>query len=137
MIILRNKVYLIISTGCLAGYVWLYFVSTSSQPKPSFEACLIKQITNIPCPSCGSTRAVISLLKGNFSNALLINPLGYAVAAIIFLSPLWIAYDVINKRKTFISFFEKFEAFIKKPQFAIPLILLVMLNWIWNITKGL
>ena len=29
------------------------------------------------------------------------------------------------------------ETYLKRPQLAIPLVIIVIINWIWNITKGL
>jgi len=122
----------------LAGYIWLYFglLNEKSVSKP-IEVCLVKHITNIPCPSCGSTRSVLSLTKGNFIEAFIINPLGFLIAIIMFLSPLWIMVDIAAKRNTLYNVYQKIETYLKRPQFAIPLILLVIINWIWNITKGL
>lgn len=138
MTIDRNKLYTILFTACIAGYIWLYFsLNTTETKNKSFEFCLIKHTTNIPCPSCGSTRSIISLTKGNFLEALIINPLGYIVAVIMFSAPIWIAIDIITKRKTLFEFYQKIETYLKKPRYAIPLLLLVIINWIWNITKGL
>ena len=124
--------------ACIAGYIWLYFgLTTDGSENKSVEVCLIKHITNIPCPSCGSTRSVILLTKGNFNEALSINPLGYIIATIMLLTPLWITIDIASKRKTFFDFYQKIETYLKKPLYAIPLILLVIINWFWNITKGL
>jgi len=134
----RNKLYSIMFIACLAGYVWLYFGLTSNNiENKSVEICMIKHTTNIPCPSCGSTRSVISLTKGNFHEALLINPLGYIIAIIMLLSPLWITIDIATKKKTLFEFCQKIEIKLKKPQYTIPLILLMIFNWIWNITKGI
>lgn len=66
-----------------------------------------------------------------------INPLGYVVAIILLIAPLWIIIDVLIKRKTLFNFYKKIEAYLKKPLYAIPLILFVLINWIWNVTKGL
>jgi len=134
----RNKLYSIMFIACVAGYIWLYYsVSNNYTENKSFEVCIIKHTTNIPCPSCGSTRSVISLTKGNFIEALLINPLGYIVAIIMFLTPLWIVIDIATKKKTLFEFYKKTEINLKRPQYTIPFILLVIFNWIWNITKGL
>ena len=38
-------------------------------------ACPMYAVTGIPCPSCGSTRAVISVLRGDFTAALRWHPL--------------------------------------------------------------
>jgi hypothetical protein len=111
--------------ACLAGYVWLYYSITNNiTEKKSVEVCLIKHVTNIPCPSCGSSRSVISLIKGDFIGALNFNPIGYLVAIIMLIAPIF-------------DFYLKIETYLKRPKIAIPLILLVIINWIWNITKGL
>lgn len=122
----------------MAGYIWLFISMTLNlTEKKTVEVCLIKHLTNVPCPSCGSTRSVISLANGKFSDALQINPLGYVVATIMLLSPIWILIDVLFKKKTLFDFYKKMETFLKKPKFAIPLIFFIVVNWIWNIAKGL
>ena len=134
----RTKLYLFLFIACLAGYSWVYYsMNNTGATSNTVEVCLIKHVTNIPCPSCGSTRSVISLTKGDFVQALKINPLGYIVALIMLLAPMWILFDVATKRKTLLGFYQKTETFLRRPKFAIPLILLLIINWIWNITKAL
>lgn len=134
----RNRLYSILLIACLVGYVWIYFnIAENWAENSSVEVCLIKHTTNIPCPSCGSTRSVISLAKGDFINALQTNPLGYLIAAIMLITPLWIAFDFARQRKTLFNFYRRVEVHLKKPGLAIPLILLLVINWIWNISKGL
>ena len=134
----RNRLYSLLFTACLAGYIWLYFSITKNiTENKSVEICFIKHLTNIPCPSCGSTRSIISLTKGDFIGALNINPIGYLVALIMLVAPLWILADTIMNKNTLFDLFQKIETLLKRPMIAIPLILLVIINWIWNITKGL
>ena len=134
----RNRLYSLLFTACLAGYTWLYFSITKNiTENKSVEICFIKHLTNIPCPSCGSTRSIISLTKGDFIGALNINPIGYLVALIMLVAPLWILADTIMNKNTLFDLFQKIETLLKRPMIAIPLILLVIINWIWNITKGL
>lgn len=133
----RNRLYSILFIACLAGYIWLYVGKTIIiTEKKSVEVCLIKHITNIPCPSCGATRSVISLMKGNFVEALYSNPIGYIIALIMIIAPLWIIADLVLKSDSLFSCYNKIEFHLKKPKYAIPLILLVIINWIWNISKG-
>ncbi|MCE2771205.1 MAG: DUF2752 domain-containing protein [Saprospiraceae bacterium] len=101
------------------------------------EVCLIKNATNIPCPSCGTTRAVVSLVNGDFFEALFLNPFGYIVALIMLLAPIWIVFDLISKKNSLFIFYQKIEKFLVRPKLAILLIFLVLANWIWNISKGL
>ena len=134
----RNKLYLILLIACLAGYIWLYFgFKNEITENNSVKVCVIKYVTNIPCPSCGSSRSVISLIKGDFISAFKFNPIGYLVAIIMIIAPIWILIDVIKKNKTLFDFYLKTEKYIRKPNIAIPLILLVIINWIWNIVKEL
>lgn len=138
MSINRNKLYTLLFISCLAGYIYLYISLTSNFIEhKSVEVCPIKFTTNMPCPSCGSTRSVISIVNGKFRDALSINPLGYIIAIVMVLIPLWLLIDVLIKKKSLFKFYIKMETYLKKPQLAIPLIVLVLINWIWNITKGL
>lgn len=134
----RKKLYSTLLIACIAGYIWLFYSITSNiAENKSVEICLIKNTTNIPCPSCGSTRSVISLTKGNFVEAFGINPLGYIVALIMLIAPFWIISDVMFKNNSLLKCYQIIESHLKKPNYAIPLILLVIINWIWNISKGL
>ena len=134
----RNKLYSILFTACIVGYIWIYFISEKQfTENSSVNACLIKHLTNIPCPSCGSSRSVISLLNGDFIVALNFNPIGYIVALIMLVAPVWIIMDLIKKTNSLFNFYLKTENYLKRLMIAIPLILLVIINWIWNITKGL
>ncbi|MDA3945028.1 MAG: DUF2752 domain-containing protein [Bacteroidetes bacterium] len=134
----RRKLYTLLFLSCLAGYIWLYVGSTKNPAENhSVGVCLIKHTTNMPCPSCGSTRSVLSITRGEFSDALQTNPLGYVIALIMLLLPLWIVTDLVFNKRTLFDGYQKMEIVLKKPQIAIPLIALVLINWIWNITKGL
>jgi hypothetical protein len=44
--------------------------------------CPLKTVTGIPCPMCGMTRGVTSLVHGDFAHALLMNPAAYVVVAL-------------------------------------------------------
>lgn len=134
----RNKLYSILLIACLAGYIWLYFSITKNLAESkSVEVCLIKHTTNIPCPSCGSTRSIVSLTKGDFIGAFTLNPFGYLIALIMLISPIWIIADFTMRSNTLFKFYQKVETYLKRPKYAVPLILLVIINWAWNILKGL
>jgi hypothetical protein len=131
----RNNLYLMLSVACLAGYIWFFFTITADNK--SVEVCIIKHLTNMPCPSCGSTRSVVELSKGNFVTALKLNPIGYVIVIIMFTLPIWIIIDVLTGSRSLLNFYLKSENHIRRPQYAIPLILLIIINWIWNVKKGL
>ena len=94
-------------------------------------------MTGYPCPSCGTTRAVVLILEGRIIESILLNPFGILVMIIMTIFPIWILKDVFLKKETFYIWFKKTEATIRKPWLASILILLVLLNWVWNIYKHL
>jgi hypothetical protein len=90
--------------------------------------CAFKQATGLPCPSCGSTRAAESLLRGHPVRAWLYNPLvvtAGAVAAAVLSVRLASARAVkldLSRREVHVA--------------LIVLIALVMANWIYLIVRG-
>lgn len=129
---------MLVFIACAAGYLWLAFnIQHEKKHIDGIEVCLFKRVTNIPCPSCGSTRAMLSLTKGNFANALDTNPIGFILAFILLIVPFWIIVDFIGRKDSFFRLYQRMEKVLNKPQYAIPLVLLIVINWIWNISKGL
>jgi len=47
------------------------------------DLCLFKRFTGYPCPTCGTTRGIISLLHGQYINAWLYNPLVFSIGIIV------------------------------------------------------
>jgi hypothetical protein len=90
----------------------------------------------LPCPSCGSTRAVLSILHGDLMRALFLNPLGFIIVLLLLLCPLWLLYDLFTGKTTLFKTYQTTEIILKRPIIVLPLILLISLNWIWNILKG-
>jgi hypothetical protein len=98
---------------------------------------MIKNVTGYPCPSCGTTRAVQALYKGDWVSSLKLNPYGIIVSSALLILPFWIGFDLATKRKSFFKAYNKIESVLKQKKIAIPLIILVVINWIWNIYKEL
>ena len=131
----KNKLYLIVSIACFSGY--LYLLITNYSENDQISVCMIKNATGYPCPSCGSTRAVQAFFRGNLTGSFLFNPFGIIVSIALLILPFWISIDLATKRKSFYLAYNKMEAVLKQKKIAIPLIILVVLNWIWNIYKEL
>ena len=133
----RNRLYLFLFMACVVGFIWLaitYNQGSSNTGKPG--VCLFKRLTNIPCPSCGSTRSVLSLLKGDITGAVMSNPLGIILLILLVLTPIWIFCDLVGKKSTLFIFYNRSEYFLRRKWVASSAILIVLLNWIWNIYKG-
>lgn len=135
----KNKLYSLLLIACFFGYMYLGFSIFNSErnQNPDFKGCLFKSITTIPCPSCGTTRSIQLLIKGQFFEAVKINPFGLIVALIMLTVPVWIIADMLLKKQTFFDWYHKIEHFIRTKWIATMLIILVLLNWIWNIYKNL
>jgi len=48
------------------------------------QLCLFKQLTHLPCPTCGFTRSTLCLLHGRLGQAWLYNPLLCSIIALFF-----------------------------------------------------
>lgn len=132
----KNKLYLIVVIACFSGYLYLFYTTHYSEDG-QISVCMIKNVTGYPCPSCGTTRAIQALIKGDLIQSLKLNPFGVIVSSAMVLLPFWIGFDLATKRKSFYEAYNKMETVLKQKKTAIPLIILVVLNWIWNIYKEL
>jgi hypothetical protein len=47
------------------------------------QLCLFKRVTGVPCPTCGFTRGVFSLLRGHPVEAWLCNPLLFSFLMVL------------------------------------------------------
>ena len=65
---------------------WLVLVAATVYLSSNFnqfaQLCLFKRLTGFPCPTCGSTRGVLSLLHGHIIDAWLYNPLLFSAVGL-------------------------------------------------------
>ena len=132
----RNRLYLLLLLFSLAGYGWLAWNFFQITPS-AFTPCPFKTITGMPCPSCGTTRAILLLSQGQLTESLWLNPLGIIIGSLMVILPIWLLYDIVTKKDTLYKSYRNFENTIRLRRVAIVLILLILTNWIWNIQKGL
>lgn len=114
----------------ISGYFFLYNFSNQID---GHTICLFKAATGIPCPACGSTRATLQLLHGDYLSSILINPFGILTNILIAVSVLWMISDIVKNHETFFTFLRKDWNHRIKVFAAV----IVIANWIWNIQKGL
>lgn len=134
MSISKNRLYVLVITLTAVGSAWLFY---NSQNINTHSICFIKNITGIPCPSCGATRSILALSKGEILNAIWINPLGIIMMPFLIVVPIWVTYDLIMHKDGLHRMYLKFEAYITKPFIRNSLIVLFLMNWAWNILKQL
>ena len=133
-----RKFYYFTSSFLVIGLGWISWnLFCFQQAKPGLQICVLKNTVGLPCPSCGTTRSVLHLVQGDLSTALLMNPFGIIVFIGLVVIPFWILYDYWNVKRTLWTYYLQFINFFSNKKFSFVVIVLVLLNWIWNIQKGL
>lgn len=134
----KKRIYLALSLGSVLGWSWLIFNQFIFQnyPASQLHACFIKQTTGLPCPSCGSTRSVVSLLNGHVQEAVLYNPLGIVLVILLLTIPTWLLLDQLRKTDSLYRFYKTFLNLFSSKIGIATAILLILSNWIWNFMKG-
>jgi hypothetical protein len=133
----KRKLYLFILGFALTGISWVFLNHYLAKAhKTSVNICLFRQVTGIPCPSCGTTHAVLSIAQGRFGKAAYENILGYPLLLVIIILPLWILADLYRKKDSFYRFYRKAEIFLRKKWIAWPVILLLLINWGWHVFRN-
>lgn len=69
--------YLCFAAVIAVYYVVLYFIG---------ETCILREITGVPCPACGMTRAFLSLIKLDFGGYMYYNPAAIPCAVAVILA---------------------------------------------------
>jgi hypothetical protein len=103
----------------------------------STTVCLFKNTTGLACPSCGTTRAMEALLHGNLLHSFQINPLGIPGFMAMAFIPFWLFFDACTRKNSLHLTWVKAEYWLRQPIVYWPAILLILVNWAWNITKQL
>lgn len=105
-------------TLCLVGIVVLVAHALG------ITLCLFRRVTGFPCPFCGTTRACLTLLRGNVLEALKYNPLA---VAIVFLGPFALWLILLRKvwRRTAVV------------MATVLVLIAVSLNWAYLLTRGI
>ncbi len=93
--------------------------------------CGLKVALGIPCLSCGSTRATLSLLDGNFLTAISLQPL---IVSIYFLIAAWglASFGTFLRDRKLILDLTRIEDIA----FKVSLVALPLLNWAYLIWRG-
>jgi hypothetical protein len=139
----RNRLYILVLALSFAGYGWLAWnlavdggggARGNALPTP----CLIRQATGVPCPSCGTTRAMEALAAGDVGRSASTNPFGLLLALALVAFPAWIVHDLARSRDGFHRFYLAVErTFRERRGVAFAGVAVVLANWGWNIVKGM
>jgi hypothetical protein len=100
-----------------------------------FSPCLIKLFSGYPCPACGTRRAMVAALKGDFIISLHINPYGLFFLLLAVLVCVGFLHDKLHCSHFFNNLYNRIECLFKKKIIIALFALLMLLNWVWNIEK--
>lgn len=128
------RFYAIAAILLVAAWLWVLF---NLQPGGAgYTTCIIKNVTGLPCPSCGTTTAVTYLLQGAWQEAFFHNPLGFLILPLMAIVPVWMLLDVMLKRNSLQRAYLQIENSLKrKPVLLGFIFVLILINWIWNLCK--
>jgi len=76
-------------------------------------------------------------MKGDFREAVKENPLGFLVALMLIVFPIWILVDLFTRKKSFFDFYSTMEDLLKRKWIAYPAVILLIINWILNIHRNI
>lgn len=126
------RLYALLCAGWMAALVWLFF---SYNGEAELIACPIKLVWHIPCPACGTTRAIQALMHGDVSGLWHYNPLGLVAVLMLITLPFVLVYDALFRRMLCCRLYEWGERWVVKYKYWF--ISIVLLNWAWGIYKHL
>jgi hypothetical protein len=134
----KKRLYIFLLLVSLTGCSWLAWnIFEATFHRVTTSLCLFKAITHLPCPSCGTTRSMLLLVNGYIGKSLWINPFGVVLSFALFIIPFWILADILWKSDSFFRRYVSAERLLTQRKWlSVPAIAVVLLNWIWNIIKG-
>jgi hypothetical protein len=116
----------------VGGSVWLSLIGAFRFLYPVRSAgvvlCPLKRMSGVPCPTCGATRSVLSLLNGNPGGAIAYNPLFFAGTMLLFAVVL-IRLVLARKVRIHVSRTERLGIWVLLTVF-------VLSNWAYVICMG-
>lgn len=114
----------------ITGLVWLFLIFFA---EVDVVLCPFRLLTTLPCPACGTTRALVCVARGYVGRALLLNP------NIVFILPAVVIYTVAGIidllfGKSYIPFlYGKLQALFNNKRVLIAFLLFESLVWLHNL----
>lgn len=90
--------------------------------------CPFKRLLHIPCIGCGMTRAVVTIIHGNFLESFRYNLMALPLIIIGLVSVPFVVVDIIKNQTTYIN---KIDQLVQK--YSIFIFGLVTVVWLFNL----
>ena len=118
--------FLVLGSSAIMGFVAYKFGLLPMLP------CHFKEITGHPCPTCGTTRLVLSIFNFDFKAAFFYNPFVFVSGILLGLWTLTGFIPVFFKKKLVISF-----SALEKKVLIFLFLILFLLNWAYLWVNGI
>lgn len=118
---------LLVPLGFVPLAIWLL----ATRPRQDV-GCLMKAVWDMPCMTCGGTRATTALFRGEFLEAIRFQPLiifGYGVLLVWGIVSLW---AFLTKRSLVLDLSRREDWIVKGIILGAPLV-----NWLYLYTAGI
>jgi len=99
------------------------------KPVNAPSLCLVKRASDMPCPTCGSTRAVKHILAGDLLQALMSNPFVVIIGGLV---ALWCLVHIVFRRSIQLNVNTRSRRIM-----WMILIAAFLLNWVYLIGAGI
>ena len=130
----RKRFYGVLMLMLAASYAWIgYNGIVRAQGADGVSICIVRTVTGVPCPGCGTTRSVIHALHGEVLDAVKSNPLGLLAVAALCVLPFWIAVDLARGRASLMHAYNVLNHQLARRAVLVVIVLLVLCVWTWNI----
>lgn len=134
----RQRLTALSLTLSLLTYAWvgLNWLLAGRDHGLDLTICPIRLATDVPCASCGTTRAICALADGQWLESLALNPLGLVIVVATITSNLWLAYDALTGRQSYYQSYLRVALSPRRRYIALAFCTLLFINGLWNILKA-
>jgi len=134
----RKNLYILVLLLGLAGQILIgYSFYKIQRQEEAFTLCLFKQVTGLPCPSCGTIHSIVFILHGDIRNALKTNPLGFPGLLFAAVLPVWILGDLAFRKSSFLKFYHRIQEILENKRLLFAFLFLVLIVWLWKLGQAL
>jgi len=130
----NRKIYIVTSMCCLVTWVYVGLIWNCSLDSPG-QSCYFISLFGIPCPVCGGSHAIQSLVHGQWSAAIQYNPLVTILLLLTVLVSLILLYDLLLRKTVWMNTLSRFYALIQNKKVSFTLALILIIHWYFNIIK--
>lgn len=101
--------------------------------KRGISICLFHRLTGLPCLTCGSTRAAVALLSGDWLGAVLLQPLAVLGGLLVLIAGIFYSFSLFVAKRV-----PSVRLSAGERRVLIGLVVtLAVLNWLYLIWRGI